>query len=148
MWWSQIAYGDLALSYLDSYMNNDEIKRLAEEHNIKYPTLKWRLENDWPLEKALTAPVRELTPKKEKAPTERSIRRKVRDKMFDLFLKHGFKKLEEELKEACDDSALKFFKTYLMPFVPKDNAIQAPVQQTPAQIYIDMRPNEEMGREL
>ena len=126
-------------------MDNEEIKKLAIENDIKYPTLKWRLDNDWPLEKALAAPVKVLKAK-EKAPTERSIRRKVRDEMFRLFLKHGFKKLEEEMKEACNKDALKFFKQYLMPFVPKDNAIQAPIQAAPAQIYIDLRPNDnEMG---
>lgn len=100
-----------------------KLKALAKEHGINPRTLTTRLDRyGWSLDKSLTTPVKQLAKRKEKnlpAIKQYGTRRKIINSLMETFYSNP-KRFEKWIKEQMDDDYEKFYKTYVMPFLPKD----------------------------
>jgi hypothetical protein len=99
-----------------------ELRELCKEYDIRYATVQRRLDRfNWPLEKALTEPPAKRT-KRGLVPVEKrkaGIRTQIVDQLMQTFFAdpHRF---EDWVNEQMDNDFGQFYKTYIMPFLPKE----------------------------
>jgi lambda repressor-like predicted transcriptional regulator len=117
--------------YIEYKGESVRLKQLAIKHGIHPRTLAGRIDKGWPIEKALTTPVVPVVPKA-KAKTKpddgkQSTRTKIINKLMDSFFDDPTE-FERWIAEEKKKNYGNFYKTYIMPFLPKDTS---PAQDRP-----------------
>lgn len=120
------------------------LKQLAKDHGMNARTLSSRLERGWSVEKALSEPVQHgSTNKRGVIPVDKrgfGTRTKIINTLMETFFKNP-KRFERWVEGEMDRDYGEFYKTFVMPFLPKDTNALLDKTQEKAVINIQFNAN-------